>query len=164
MQLSGPSLIAVATGIVGSAWSAGAIMSLSVIAAPAANAVPQTTARVWSELYERGATIMPKVGAAVALSYAYAAGDIYGRGPADASLWQGLAAAAACVLAIVPFTLTAMKATNGQLHVAVTQSTGGKDKHVEKLMETWGKLNFVRGLFPLMGTMLGIKVLVDGTQ
>ncbi|PHH89766.1 hypothetical protein CDD83_5302 [Cordyceps sp. RAO-2017] len=158
MQLSGPPLIAVATGIVGSAWASGAIMAFSVAGAPAAKDVPQATARVWSGLYARGASLMPKVAAAVALSYAYAAYETSARG----GRWTGFAAAAASVLAIVPFTLTCMKKTNATLQAAADASgDAAAAAQVPGLVDTWSTMNFVRGLFPLVGTVLGIQALCD---
>ncbi|KAM4058051.1 hypothetical protein HRG_010994 [Hirsutella rhossiliensis] len=153
MQFSGPPLIAVATGIVGSAWASGAIVSFSV-AAPAAKAVPQTTAKVWSELYARGSSIMPKVASVVALSYAYAAYDVSARG----GRWAGFAAAAAAVLSIVPFTLTCMSNTNAALHKAAADAPDGPAAAaVPDLIDTWSLMNLARGLFPLVGTVLGLS-------
>ncbi|KAK5998962.1 Anthrone oxygenase ptaC [Cladobotryum mycophilum] len=161
MQLS-PPLIAVATGIIGSAWVSGAISSFSIAGAPAAAAVPQTSARVWAQLYRRGVATMPKYAGVVALSYLYAAYDAYTRdGP-----WRILLAAAACVVSTVPFTFVAMKKTNDALHeAAVVEATQDKNvmaAQVPQLLQTWTRLNSIRGLFPLAGTILGSVAFLGG--
>lgn len=132
---------------------AGAIVSFSVAAAPAAKAVPQTTAKVWSELYARGANVMPKVASAVALSYAYVAYHVSARGGS----WQGYAGAAALVLAIVPFTLTAMRETNAALHAAADGASDDASDAaaVADLMDSWIQENLVRGIFPLSSALMG---------
>ncbi|PFH62459.1 hypothetical protein XA68_13526 [Ophiocordyceps unilateralis] len=159
MQFPAPPLIAVATGIVGSAWASGAIVTFSISAAAATKAVSDATtaAQVWCELYARGSNVMPKVAVTVALSYAYAAYDVFGRG----GRWVGFAAAACSILSIVPFTLTAMKKTNAELHQATVDTPDAA--RVSSLIDTWVSLNFARGLLPLIGTVLGIQSFLENT-
>ncbi|KAM0258221.1 hypothetical protein ACHAQJ_003989 [Trichoderma viride] len=155
MHLSGPSLVAVATGVIGSAWLSGAIMSASILGAPAAAAVPQTSAKVWSEVYNRGAASMPKFAVGTALAYLVAAYDSYGTGRA----WGGYLGAVACTISIVPFTLAVMKGTNGQLHDEakkdVSEQSEASVARVNGLLDRWITLNFIRGSLPLAGTILG---------
>ncbi|KAF4589404.1 DUF1772 domain protein [Ophiocordyceps camponoti-floridani] len=159
MQFPAPPLIAVATGIVGSAWASGAIVTFSISAAAVTKAAPDviTTAHCWRELYGLGASLMPKVAITVALSYAYAAYDVFGRG----GRWTGFAAAACTTLSIVPFTLMVMKNTNAELHQAAVNTPDAA--RLSSLMDTWISLNFARGLLPLVGTVLGIQSFLDNT-
>ncbi|KAK1252457.1 hypothetical protein MKX08_003644 [Trichoderma sp. CBMAI-0020] len=154
MQLSGPSLVAVATGVVGSAWLSGAIMSFSIGGAPAAAAVQHSSAKIWAELYQRGAASMPKFAIGTALAYFVAAYDAYGDGRA----WGRYLGAAGLTLSIVPFTLTAMKYTNGLLHEEAKKDASEKDDtsvaRVNRLLSHWTILNFIRGSLPLAGTVL----------
>ncbi|KAL7938406.1 hypothetical protein V8C35DRAFT_291997 [Trichoderma chlorosporum] len=155
MYLSGPSLVLVATGITGSAWLSGAILSFSIAGAPAAAAVKQSSARIWAELYKRGAASMPKFAAGTSLAYLLAAYDAY---RSDGS-WGSYLGAAGCVLSIVPFTLIIMKDVNGQLHQEAHKETGEEVQastlRVKGLLDRWTTLNMIRGLLPLVGTALG---------
>ncbi|PTB45078.1 uncharacterized protein TrAFT101_000547 [Trichoderma asperellum] len=155
MQLSGPSLVAVATGVVGSAWLSGAIMSFSIGGAPAAAAVQQSSAKIWAELYKRGAASMPKFAVGTALAYFVAAYDAYGDGRA----WGSYLGAAGLTLSIVPFTLTVMKKTNGLLHDEAKKDANENDISVARvngLLDRWTTLNLIRGSLPLAGTILGL--------
>ncbi|KAJ6443067.1 integral membrane protein, Mpv17/PMP22 family [Purpureocillium lavendulum] len=188
MQFAGPTLLAVATGVVGSAWASGmssvaschrssdehgicethtsiktntgAITGLTLIPLQSAKAVPEKSTAFWADLYARGANIMPKVGAVVAVTYAYVAYDVRRAG----GKWQLFAAAAASVVGIVPFTLLAMADTNDKLHKLAKDGGAGTDPEAKRLLDYWGVLNFVRGLLPLTGTILGIKAYLDNTQ
>lgn len=170
-EYSGLSLIAVAIGILGSAWTsgkprppcretpnqqlcfAGTISTISIISLPAIKAAPEASAAVWAELYARGAGFVPKIGSVVTASYLYAAYITFGRG----GRWEGFAAAAACVASIVPFTLIVMKSTNDRLHKAAKDGVKGTDPPVASAMNTWGVLNLTRGLLPLAGAILGAR-------
>ncbi|PTB70390.1 hypothetical protein BBK36DRAFT_1174100 [Trichoderma citrinoviride] len=149
MYLSGPSLVFVATGIIG------AIISFSIAGAPAAAAVNQSSATIWAELYKRGAASMPKFAVGTSLAYIFAAYGAYGsKGP-----WASDLGAAGCVLSIVPFTLTVMKDVNGSLHEEAgreaSEETQVPKVRVKGLLDRWITLNLVRGLLPFAGTALG---------
>ncbi|KAL7917525.1 hypothetical protein ACQKWADRAFT_306626 [Trichoderma austrokoningii] len=156
MQLYGPSLIAVATGAVGSAWLSGAIMSFSIGGAPAAAAAPQSSAKVWAELYKRGAASMPKFAIGTTLVYCFAAYDAHSEGRA----WGSYLGAAGLTISIVPYTLTIMKYTNGVLHEEAKNDAGDKDSasiaRVNRLLNRWTALNYIRGALPLAATILSI--------
>ncbi|RDA95514.1 hypothetical protein CP533_5474 [Ophiocordyceps camponoti-saundersi (nom. inval.)] len=158
MRFPAPPLIAVATGIVGSAWASGVIMAFSIAAPAAARTSPDAaaTAKVWREFYARGANLMPKVVTVVAMSYAYVAYYVRDRG----GHWAGFVAAACSALSIVPYTLTVMKKTNAALHQAAAR-TPDDSARVYSLVDTWAGLNFARGIFPLVGTILGIKSFLE---
>jgi hypothetical protein len=129
-------------------------MSFSIGGAPAAAAVPQSSAKIWAELYKRGAASMPKFAVGTALAYLVAAYDSYGNGRA----WGSYLGAAAFTLSIVPFTLTIMKKTNGQLHKEAkedSEQTEVSVARVKGLLDWWIILNLIRGSLPLAGTILG---------
>ncbi|KJZ77540.1 hypothetical protein HIM_03264 [Hirsutella minnesotensis 3608] len=134
-------------------------MSFSLISAPSFKAAPQSTVSTFVDFYARGQKVMPKVAVAVALSYAYAAYVVSVRG----GRWTGFAAAGACVVAIVPFTLTVMKRTITDLHQAARNKTGDSAAaaRVSGLLDTWITMNFSRGVMVLAGTLLGTRALLQ---
>ncbi|KAJ4261549.1 hypothetical protein NW762_006977 [Fusarium torreyae] len=150
-----PSLVAIATGIAGSAWASGAIAALSLVGVPGALAAPSTSATVWQELFNRGIAIMPKFAVTTAVAYLYAAyaANQDGRG------WKGLAAGAVLTVAIVPYTLVFMQPTNELLFKAAAGTLGASQDDVAKLIGRWGVLNLVRSLLPLAGTIAGFSAL-----
>ncbi|KAM0667429.1 hypothetical protein ACQRIT_003523 [Beauveria bassiana] len=157
MHLTGPSLIAVATGIVGSAWASGAIASASFMGVAAAIDVPETTARSWRELFRRGANLMPKVAAGVLLAYGYAAYDARRAG----GVWAGYAAAGGFVVSIVPFTLVVMRYTNICLHKIAEGRDEAKTWNLHELLQRWNLLNLTRSCLCLISSVLGMVTLVQ---
>ncbi|ATY61880.1 hypothetical protein A9K55_008444 [Cordyceps militaris] len=157
MHLTGPSLIAVATGIVGSAWASGAIASATFLGVSAALDVPETTARSWRELYRRGANLMPKVAAVVTLAYGYAAYDARRAG----GVWGGYAAAAAFVVSIVPFTVVVMRYTNTCLHKLAEGRDEAKAWNLRELLQRWNLLNLSRSCLCLISSVLGMVTMVQ---
>lgn len=130
-------------------------MSFSIGGAPAAAAVQQSSAKIWAELYKRGAASMPKFAVGTALAYFVAAYDAYGDGRA----WGSYLGAAGLTLSIVPFTLTVMKKTNGLLHDEAKKDANENDISVARvngLLDRWTTLNLIRGSLPLAGTILGL--------
>lgn len=122
--------------------------------------MPEKATAFWADVYARGANLMPKAGATVALAYTYAAYDVRRAG----GQWQLFAAAAASVVGIVPFTLLVMTDTNDKLHKLNKDGTSGTEPQAKELLDRWGIMNFVRGLLPLAGTILGIKAYLDNSQ
>ncbi|KFA54955.1 hypothetical protein S40293_02359 [Stachybotrys chartarum IBT 40293] len=150
VQYPTSTLVAIATGVIGSGWMTGAITSFSIFAVPVALEFPDQQVQLWHKLYLRGAAAMPKVAIPVALSYAYAAYDTAARG----GQWQGFATAAALVVAIVPFTLTAMNSNIAALKSKL-KSTEANSEHAAALVKQWSSLNVARAIFPLAGTVVG---------
>lgn len=135
-------------------------MSFSIGGAPAAAAVQHSSAKIWAELYKRGAASMPKFAIGTALAYFVAAYDAYGDGRA----WGSYLGAAGLTLSIVPFTLTIMKNTNGLLHEEAKKDATEKNDisvaQVNSLLDRWITLNLIRGSLPLAGTILGVFTLL----
>ncbi|KAF4991817.1 hypothetical protein FGRMN_7587 [Fusarium graminum] len=149
-----PSLLATATGIVGSAWASGYIASLSLAGVPAALQLQApTSATVWQELFNRGFALMPKLAGTTALAYAYAAYLAY-KEDRD---WKGLAAGGVLTVAIVPFTIVFMSSTNDLLFKAASGTLEASQDDVAKLIGRWGVLNLIRSLLPLAGTIIGLS-------
>ncbi|KAM0349779.1 hypothetical protein ACHAPU_003610 [Fusarium lateritium] len=149
-----PSLLATATGIVGSAWASGCIASISLAGVPAALQLQApTSAIVWQELFNRGFALMPKLAATTALAYTYAAYVSYKAGRD----WKGLAAGGILTVAIVPFTIVFMSSTNSLLFKAASGTLEASQDDVAKLIGRWGVLNLIRSLLPLAGTMIGLS-------
>ena len=71
-------------------------------------------------------------------------------------------------MSIVPFTLLVMSNVNGKLDAAAEESKslkiteqlsevkGARGESTKELVDWWATLNFVRGLFPLTGAVLGL--------
>ncbi|KAH6885839.1 hypothetical protein B0T10DRAFT_563827 [Thelonectria olida] len=155
MQLTTPSLLAIATGVVGSAWSSGAIASISLVGVPGALLASSSASTVWAEFFARGISIMPKLAATTAAGYLYAAYDARERG----ANWKGFVAGAALTVAIVPYTQIFMSGTNALLHAAAHGTSGASLDEVKALVGKWASLNLVRSFFPLAGAAAGLATL-----
>ncbi|TQV98986.1 hypothetical protein V2A60_007322 [Cordyceps javanica] len=145
-----PSLVAVATGIVGSVWTSGAIASLTLIGIPAALATPQSPGIVWNGLFTRGMAVMPKVAITTALCYLYGAYEARG----ERATRTHLAAAAGLVMSIIPFTLVFMRNTNEMLLKGASETV--TSTATRELISKWGNLNLARSLLPLAAGILGL--------
>ncbi|KAF5017729.1 hypothetical protein F66182_10327 [Fusarium sp. NRRL 66182] len=157
VSLSPPSLLAIATGIAGSAWVSGAIAGASLMAVPAALSAPSTSATVWQEIFNRGIALMPKLAATTAASYLYGAFSAH----QDGRSWKGLATSALLTVAIVPYTILFMSSTNNFLFKAASGTLGASQDEVSRLIGRWGVLNLGRSLLPLAGTVVGFSALIQ---
>lgn len=135
----------------------GAIASVTFIGIPAAINLPETTAQTWRELYRRGAALMPKVAATVMLAYSYAAYDAHRAG----GVWSGYAAAAAFVVAIVPFTAVVMRYTNICLHKMAEGRDEAKTWNVRDLLRRWNIFNLTRSCLCLISSVLGMVTMAQ---
>lgn len=125
--------------------------------ASAAAAVPETAARTWLELYARGASVMPKVAAATAILLGYSAYDARSK----SGVWKGYVVALSFVLAIVPWTLLAMKQTNASLTALAKAGAAANKEKVAALIRKWNALNLTRSVLPLIGTILAFRTFVS---
>ncbi|KAF8633065.1 hypothetical protein AX15_001540 [Amanita polypyramis BW_CC] len=125
--------------------------------------------RQWSYVYDTGKTIYPSIAASSALAFSYLAYILRGRPDKFSKLYL---TAAAVTLSIVPYTLGVMLPTNKRLearakHVGregmksaeISEEEKAKrekeDREVPGLMMKWAWLNAIRGIFPLMGAVIG---------
>ena len=129
----------------------GSIASISLIGIPAALIAPETSARVWAELYNRGVGLMPKLVIGVAGAYLYAAYDARKK----TGIWKGFAVAAALAVSIIPYTFLTMIGTNHALHAIATGAYTASEAEVSRLIGRWGVLNLGRSLLPLAGAVAG---------
>ncbi|KAF7561944.1 hypothetical protein G7046_g2192 [Stylonectria norvegica] len=151
LQLPTPSLVAIATGVVGSAWVSGGMASLSLFAIPAALASPETAARAWGVIFNRGIAVLPPLAVASAVGYLYAA---Y-RTRQDGGIWKGFAVAAALTVGIVPYTMIFLNGINYVLLDFLKGTKVLEQGDVLRLVGRWGVLNLGRCLFPLAGAIAG---------
>ncbi|RSM10222.1 hypothetical protein CDV31_007298 [Fusarium ambrosium] len=157
MHFPVPSLLATATGLTGSAWTSGAIASLSLVGIPAALSAPSTSATVWASIFNHGVAIMPKFAVTTALAYLYAAYDARQNGHS----WKGFVSGAVLTVAIVPYTIVFMSSTNELLHGAAKGTLQATNEEVAKLIGRWGVLNLGRSLLPLAGTVTAFLALFE---
>lgn len=73
--------------------------------------------------------------------------------------WRQYAIAGALTIALVPFTVGFMGATNGKLLGVAAAGVGG-DQDALELVRKWSGLNLARSLLPLLGAGVGIWGLV----
>lgn len=171
-------------------------MSLSILSIPAlvlparqppsatipARQVPGTPAahlsHQWLDVYERGKRLFPALAIVASSANAYLAWRLRNTPAPDAvsCSWAGIyLTAIITTLGMVPWTLTAMKSTNGRLRAHATRddaslSEGTKsmvvseqekakrareDGDVPALLWKWAELNLYRGMFPLLGACIG---------
>lgn len=115
---------------------------------------------MWYELYAGGKAVMPKVGVAVALAYAYAAYESHSRGAA----WKGFLGAAGLVISIVPFTLIAMASTNATLTKSAHGASSLTAAQESQVVSRWIVLNLVRSFLPLAGAVTGLVAFLNNTS
>ncbi|KAF7543828.1 hypothetical protein G7Z17_g10429 [Cylindrodendrum hubeiense] len=157
MQLPTLSLLAVATGVVSSAWSSGTIASISLVGVPAALTASSSPATLWAAFFARGVALMPKVAVTTAATFLYGAYDTRQRG----GNWKGFVGAAVLTVAIVPYTLAFMAGTNDLLHGAARGASAFSEGEVKRLIAKWGALNLGRSLLPLAGAGVGLVTLLQ---
>ncbi|BDD59380.1 hypothetical protein MPDQ_003050 [Monascus purpureus] len=159
--------IAQAVGIISSAFAAGGIFAISTFSIPnlllplgpeitsqattktATAASPKLIAKQWLQLYNKGKKVMPSIALSAALAYGYLA-----RVDTKAT-WYYLPAIWS-TMGIVPYTLAVMSRVNR----AIAGYAEGSEKPVPegdlvRLLKTWGRMNYVRALGPLVGSILG---------
>ena len=119
-------------------------------------------------MFDRGKLLNPASALVSSLSYAYLAYRLYGTLNHPKAEMYGLSALVP--LAIVPYTILAMMGTNRKLFgkcdemagleagAKVTEVGLKRGESVKELVDKWGMLNLGRGVFPLVGAVLGLWV------
>ena len=134
-------------------------MDISLVTIPTLlMANPQLMVRQWKKMFDRGKNTFLTAAAISTSSYAclaYRLNSMY-------------AFAAITVISAIPYTVIFLGGVNGKLmKMAKTseQSTSSeflskagsvKEESAAELVNQWGTLNFVRALFALSGTFLGV--------
>lgn len=139
-------------------------MSLSLKTIPLfldTNTQPAHMLIQWVRLYHYGHIISPSMAITTFLIYAY---TVTGK-RASGKAWITYAAAGAVTVSIIPFTWIIMTPTNDTLfrledEIRVNAAVTTLDQ-VRELVTRWGRLHFVRSLFPLFGAILGFSGLMD---
>ncbi|KAJ5579538.1 uncharacterized protein N7459_005523 [Penicillium hispanicum] len=142
-----------------------------------ATPIPHLTHQ-WLDVYERGKEIFPPLATLASLANGYLAWalrDAPTSTPMGYSWTTLYVTAVVTTLSIVPWTLTVMKSTNGKLRAhatrddaALAEGTKGmvmseeekakrarEDAEIPALLQRWAWLNFGRGVFPLLGAVVG---------
>ncbi|KAL2844160.1 hypothetical protein BJY01DRAFT_215212 [Aspergillus pseudoustus] len=163
--------VAQAVGLTGAGWLAGNIAGYSLFSVPALitsyhehNAPLPLIVKQWRDMYSIGKAQNPPIAVITAAAFAYLAWSVRESttplavlAPRNATALYS--AAAALTVAIVPWTLAAMAGTNRQL----LDRAGAKGwvpteegaEETEDLLYKWTFLNAVRGVFPLVGAVVG---------
>ena len=84
---------------------------------------------------------------------------------ASGNLWVTYAAAGVVTVSIISFTLIVMTPTNNTLfrlgdEIKLEAAVATLDQ-IQEIVTRWGRMHFVRSLFPLDGAMLGFSGLMD---
>jgi len=128
-----------------------------------------TVAKEWRNLYHIGKTQNPPIAIVTSGVYLYLAWavSLYSGPELDAKQLSPHAAklyavAAVLTLGIIPWTLAVMRPTNNVLESHATRSetpaavTDKQAIEIDAHLAKWKTLNFVRSLFPLAGSLVGI--------
>ncbi|KAF2404167.1 DUF1772-domain-containing protein [Trichodelitschia bisporula] len=161
--------VAQAIGLTGAAFLAGNITSFALNVIPSLrnsrtkdNVPAQTIAKQWTHMYHYGKTQNPPISVVSAAALGYVAWSVRSGTelaklvPRNASPLY--AASAVLIMAIAPYTVVFMTATNDRLHAhaAATEKTTAAEKNIEELLKKWDSLNLIRGLLPLAAAALGM--------
>ncbi|KAL3461171.1 hypothetical protein BJX64DRAFT_261445 [Aspergillus heterothallicus] len=163
--------VAQAVGLTGAGWLAGNIASYSLVSVPSLitsyhehNVPLPLIVKQWRDMYSAGKAQNPPIAIVTAAAFVYLAWSVRESttplavlAPKNATALYS--AAAALTVAIVPWTLTTMLPTNNQLlERAGLKGWAPSDEAAEEtedLLHKWTFLNAVRGVFPLLGAVVG---------
>jgi len=146
-----------------SAFTSGAIASLSLITVPAILTNPTNASLLtcWRQTLQEGVKVCPP--SAVAATIAHLLNFYINRNASSSSpssahrIKFSSAAAAASTIAIVPFTAMLMASTNEELfrreQAARGTATGVEPSSIE-LVKKWGRLNLTRAFLPAAGALI----------
>ncbi|KAL3262087.1 hypothetical protein ABHI18_003120 [Aspergillus niger] len=168
--------IAQAIGLSGAAWLSGNIFSLSLMTIPALlqshkeHKIPLSIiTKQWALLYETGKNRAPPIALFTATTFLYLSWATRAESTLAAIAPRGATTAyaisAALTIAIVPWTILAMKGTNGALEekakVGVQEEKNPQEgERVLGLLNRWALLNGARALWPLAGFLVGLSAVV----
>lgn len=123
-----------------------------------AGAVPaRELATQWQTMYNRGKARMPAAALAALVGFAYVAYDQKSQGQLA---WKRYGLAAALTIAVVPYTIIGMTATNKALMQVASGAAALSEDATRSLLVRWNGLNMVRSMLPLAGAVVGVWTLV----
>lgn len=143
---------------------------------PSSSPSPAYIAHQWRNVYDVGKMIYPALALTASILDLAAARVCYhsqGMGPEERSKTASLSVAAALLTTfIVPYTILVIMPVNRKLDAyRVPRAVEGKkgemtglpddEDALSALLASWSRKNFVRGLFPLMGAVLGMAMLLN---
>ena len=147
----------------------GSILSLSFLAVPPLLLAPSPVlARQWKDCFDRGKILNPGVSLVAAISYSFLSYRLYKT--LNHPKAEVYAIAAIVAAGILPWTRLVMWPTNVKLFKKyddmkelsikeeATEVGLAKGESTKELVDKWGALNVVRGLFPLVSAVLGTWV------
>ena len=108
-------------------------------------------------MFAFGAKIAPAVSIATGAILGYVAYSRYQTNPDDGT-WKALAIAAAGTIGMLPFTFMFLQGINSQLVAGKDAATGAKltEGRVKELVANWGRMNYLRSLWPLTAAAVGL--------
>lgn len=146
--------------------TAGSVLSISFFTVPSMLLAPSPLlARQWQASFDRGAIINPAIGLVSVFAYGFLSYRLYGS--LNHPKAEMYALSALFVLGMLPWTRLVMWPTNVALfrkydemknlgvEEKATEVGLAKGESTKELVDRWGTLNVVRGLFPLVGAVLG---------
>ncbi|KAK5633966.1 hypothetical protein RRF57_009680 [Xylaria bambusicola] len=119
----------------------------------------------WAKMYEHGTRLYPSISVTVGLLYFYALLHSKGgsrlKSSSNRQSWKVYLIAAVATLTMIPWTLLVMMPTNQSLMAAresVVNSGVAEASWevIESLVVDWQRLHFIRSLFPLAGSLIGM--------
>lgn len=144
----------------------GSTLSISFLSIPSLLLAPSPLlARQWQATFDRGKIINPAIGLVSVVTYGFLSYRLYGG--LNHPKAEMYALSAILVFGMVPWTQLVMWPTNVALfqkydemknlgiEEKATEVGLTKGKSTKELVDTWGTLNVLRGLFPLAGAVLG---------
>ncbi|RDH39661.1 hypothetical protein BDQ94DRAFT_133468 [Aspergillus welwitschiae] len=168
--------IAQAIGLSGTAWLSGNIFSLSLMTVPALlqshkeHKIPLSTiTKQWALVYETGKNRAPPIALFTAATLLYLSWATRSESTLAAIAPRGAtttyAISAALTIAIVPWTILAMKGTNDALmekaKMGVQEEKNPQEgERVLGLLNRWALLNGARAVWPLAGFLVGLSAVV----
>ncbi|MCJ1248909.1 hypothetical protein MMC30_006130 [Trapelia coarctata] len=147
-------LLMVGVGL--SAFTSGAIASLSLITVPAllTNTTNASLLTCWRHTLQNGLKVCPSFAVAATIVHVL---NAYINRDSTSGRAKYFAAAAASTIAIVPFTMILMAPTNEELfkreQTALGTATGVELSSLE-LVKKWGRLNLTRAFLPAAGALV----------
>ena len=143
------------------------MFSLSFLAVPAWLIAPSPLlVRQWQLSYDVGKIMNPAIAIVSAISYGYLSYKLYGGLNHPKAEMYGLSALVS--FGVVPYTMLVMLSTNQKLFKKhdemkamdvgekATEVGLAKGESTKELVDRWGMMNVGRGMFPLVGAVLGL--------
>ena len=146
---------------------AGSIFGISLLSVPGLLIAPTPVlVRQWQITFDRGKLINPAIALVSIMSYSYLSYGLYGTLNHPKAEMYGLSAL--MTFGIWPYTIFGMMPTNRKLFEKHDEMKGldagekatevglAKGESTKELVDWWGMLNLGRGMFPLVGAVLGL--------